>query len=69
MRLPRLTRDTLSYTLGFAGCVYETVIADGTAGERLPFLVIFAGLITAPAILHKDSKRETDKQPAGEEAR
>ncbi len=68
-RSPSEIRDNLSYGLGFLGCVYETVIADGPAGERLPFLVIFAGLITAPAVLHKDAKREAKPAPVDEEAR
>lgn len=68
MRLPRLTRDNLTYALGFLGCVYVVVIADGSEAERLPFLAIFAGLITGPSILHRDLKREAGKQPVDEEA-
>jgi hypothetical protein len=64
----KITRDTLSYTLGFLGSIYETVIAQGPVGERLPFLVIFVGIITAPAFLHKDDKaKETQAPPEHEE--
>lgn len=52
----KITRDTISYTLGVLGTIYETVLAEGPASERLPFLVIFAGLITAPAFLRKDDR-------------
>jgi hypothetical protein len=63
VRIPsvRITRDTISYTIGVLGTIYETVIANGSPAERLPFLVIFVGLITAPAILHKDEKREAKR--------
>lgn len=69
MRLPtvKITRDTISYTLGVLGTIYETVVSDGPAGERLPFLVIFVGLLTAPAFLRKDD-RIKEKVKASEEA-
>jgi hypothetical protein len=58
MRTPniKVTRDTISYAIGVLGTIYETVIAEGDPGDRLPFLVIFVGLITAPAFLHRDDR-------------
>lgn len=63
----RITRDTISYVIGVLGTIYVTVLQDGTPGERLPWLVVFVGLITAPAILHKDEKREAKKEEVEEE--
>lgn len=66
IRPPRLTRDGLSYGLGFLGTIYETVVAGGPAAERLPFLVIFVGLITAPAFLRKDDRAKEKVKADGE---
>lgn len=52
----KVTRDTITYTLGICGSIYMTVLAEGPLTERLPFLVIFAGLLVTPSTLRKDDR-------------
>ena len=68
-RSVKITRDTVTYLIGAIGTVYVTVFMEGSAGERLPFLVIFAGIITAPAFLHRDEKARDAPPKEKEELR
>lgn len=63
-RLPRITRDTLMFSVGLIGVVHETAaiwVADQTFGERPVLLGVFVAMMGLPAFLHLDEKKGDPK--------
>lgn len=64
MRVPKLklSRDTILFTIGTGGIVFETML--GIISRADPTLVVvFAGLLTAPIVIRTDEHHAEDKPP------
>ncbi len=53
-----ISRDTILFTFGLLGIIYET-LAQG--GERPTLLILFAGMVGLPAFLKGDEKAQQKK--------
>lgn len=58
MTVRTIPRDTILFTFGLLGIIYET-LAQG--GERPTLLILFAGMVGLPAFLNSDEKAQKKK--------